>query len=94
MNNINEALAALATATNPARAARASTVPVAGFKITTFDGAIVEASAFTGENGKYATRVSFLPRRAVNCTCPDCVNRKVVCKHVAAVAAHLAGMVS
>jgi len=94
MNNINEALAALATATNPARAARAATVPVTGLKLATFDGTIVEASAFTGENGKYATRISFMPRRAVRCTCPDCVNRKVVCKHVAALATAVAALVS
>lgn len=92
--NLNDALTALATATNPARAARAATVPVSGLKLATFDGAIVEVTAFTGENGKYATRISFLPRRAVACTCADATQRKVPCKHTAAVAAQLAALVS
>ena len=92
--NLTAALTALATATNPARAARAATVAVTSFKLATFDGEIVEASAFTGEGGKYATRVTFMPRRGVNCTCPDATQRRVPCKHVAAVAAHLAAMVA
>ena len=92
--NINDALTALTAATNPVRAARASTVAVTGLKLATFDGTIVEASAFTGENGKYATRISFMPRRTVNCTCPDATQRKVPCKHTAALANAVAALVS
>lgn len=93
MNNITDALTALAKIIDPARAARAADVKVTSVKLATFDGVIVEASAFTGENGKYATRISFLPRRAVACSCPDAHQRRVPCKHVSALAGQLAELV-
>jgi hypothetical protein len=73
------------------RAHRAPTVKVSGVQVkTTFipnngGGIPVVATAVTGEGG-YQTRITFHPKPAFHCTCPDFQQRKHACKHVAALA--------
>ena len=93
-NTITAALAALAGVTDPSRAARAGAVAVSDVKLSLNGATITGVTARTGEGGKYATRITIAPRRGFHCTCPDSTQRKVACKHVSALAAHLAGMVA
>ena len=72
------------------RAQRAPNVSVSNVSLTTQmlpDGSGVPgvATATTGEKG-YKTRITFQPKQGFNCTCPDLQNRKMACKHVAALA--------
>lgn len=87
-NTVTAALAALAAVTDPARAARAATVEVESVKLSISGATLVGVTARTGEGGKYNTRIVFAPRRGFHCSCPDAAKR-VVCKHVAALAARV-----
>jgi hypothetical protein len=90
---VSAALRALAGVTDPARAVRAATVTVESLKLSLNGATITGVSARTGEGGKYATRIVFAPRRGFHCTCPDFQQRKVACKHVAALAARVGEMI-
>ena len=92
-STVTAALAALVRVMDPARAVRAATVTVESVKLSLSGATLNGVTARTGEGGKYNTRISFAPRRGFHCTCPDFQQRKVACKHVAALAARLAGMV-
>jgi uncharacterized Zn finger protein len=92
-STVADALSALARVMDPARAQRAASVEVEGLKLSLNGATLTGVTARTGEGGKYATRITLGPRRSVACSCPDATQRKVACKHVAALAARLAGMV-
>jgi uncharacterized Zn finger protein len=92
-STVTAALRALAGVTDPARAARAATVTVEGVKLSLNGATLVGVTARTGEGSKYATRISFAPRRGFHCTCPDVAKRGVACKHVAALAARVGEMI-
>ena len=47
------------------------------------EGRILSCSATTG-TGSYNTRITFHPKAAYGCSCPDWDQRRHVCKHVAA----------
>lgn len=93
MNKIADALKDLARITDPARAARANTVQVTNLHLDVTGASVTGCTAVTGDAG-YCTRIKFWPRRAVSCTCPDATQRKVACKHVAALASKLADLVN
>jgi uncharacterized Zn finger protein len=93
-NNVTAALRALVAVTDPTRAARAGAVAVEGVKLSLSGATITGVTARTGEGGKYTTRIVLAPRRGFHCTCPDCTQRRVACKHVAALAAQLATLVA
>lgn len=86
----NALLDRLETQVMASRAQRASNVRVSDVKLATQtlsdgSGIPVQVTAKTGDKG-YNTRITFHPRQGVNCTCPDLQNRKMACKHVAALA--------
>lgn len=92
-STVTAALRALAGVTDPARTARAASVTVEGVKLSLNGATLVGVTARTGEGSKYATRIVFAPRRGFHCTCPDATQRKVACKHVAALAARVGEMI-
>jgi len=92
-STVSAALRALAGVTDPARAVRAATVTVESVKLSLNGATLNGVTARTGEGGKYATRITLGPRRGFHCTCPDCTQRKVACKHVAALAARVGEMI-
>ena len=73
------------------RAQRAPTVKVVGVRVITNtlpgnEGIPVQVTAKTGDNGQYDSRITFHPKQGFNCTCPDLQQRRLACKHVAALA--------
>lgn len=93
LNNLvaaNALLDRLESQVMSSRAQRAPKVRVSDVRITTQtlpdgSGIAVQATATTGDKG-YNTLIRFHPRQSVNCTCPDLQNRRMACKHVAALA--------
>jgi hypothetical protein len=87
----NTLLDRLDAAVPQSRAQRAPSVKVSKVQIkTTYlpnngGGIPVVATGITGEKN-YATRITFHPKQGFHCTCPDSMQRKVACKHVAALA--------
>lgn len=75
----------------PSRAQRAPDVKVSKVLIQTRtlprnEGTVVWATAQTGDALQYTTRIGFHPNQVVHCTCPDLKQRRLPCKHVAALA--------
>lgn len=72
------------------RAQRAPSVKVVAVRISTValptEGIPVQVTAKTGDTGQYNSRITFHPKQGFNCSCPDLQQRKMACKHVAALA--------
>lgn len=90
---ITEALTALVRVMDPARAARAESVTVTNVEFHHAGRTLVAITGTTGAGDRvYATRITLGPKRGFSCNCPDCVGRGVACKHVSALAGHLASV--
>jgi hypothetical protein len=88
---LNPLLDRLDHAIPSSRAQRAPNVKVNTVAIKTTvlpngSGTPTQVSAKTGDQGQYDTRINLSPKQGFHCTCPDLQQRRLACKHVAALA--------